>query len=81
MSLTEERRVSKDTSPIHFAEQTFAMMARFPAHPLDRYLQAQQAEELKAAYLPEALAMVGPMQTADGSVAMPYTMLWGVATA
>ena len=81
MTATQELRLSSDTTPKMYAETTFNMMASFPTYPLNEALDPEQLKELKATYMPEAIAMAKAMQTHDGSIALHYTMQWAVAVA
>ena len=64
-----------------YASTTFNSMVNFPATPLGDLLDPEQLQQLKAAYMPQAIAMGNAMQTEDGSIELQYTMQWAVAVA
>lgn len=76
---TAEDREYAATTPEQFAENTFSMMAAFPANPLEKLLLPEDLQQLKSAYMPEATTMAAAMETQKGSILLQYTMLWAVA--
>jgi ubiquinone/menaquinone biosynthesis C-methylase UbiE len=75
-----EERPSKGETPEEFANWAFNLMRDFPTAPMHLQLSDTQIEELRAAYLPEAVAMAEGWRREEGVVS-PYTMLWALATA
>ena len=81
VTATQELRLFSDTTPEVYASNTFDSMASFPFTPLGSVLNSEQLQQLKAAYMPQAIAMVQAMQTEEGNIALHYTMLWAIAVA
>lgn len=77
VTVTEEVRLYTDMT----AEHIFLMMITFPANPLYQDLSPEQLRQLKAAYMPEAVAMAETMRTESDNIALCYTMQWAVAVA
>ena len=67
--------------PEQFAGLVFNMVATFPASPLDQLLSSAQLQQLRAAYMSEALIMAEGMCIGNEGIALYFTMQWVTATA
>lgn len=73
---TEEQKLSTDTTAEQYAEQVLSMMARISFKPLGQLLSTEQLQELKAAYMPEAICMAECMLTDGGDIDVRFTIQW-----
>jgi len=79
VTTTEEHRLYPDMTAEQYAEEVFNMMVTFPVKPLGQLLSAQQLQQLKASYMPEALPMAERMRTEGGDIDACFTIQWAVA--
>ena len=78
---TQEVKMYNKMDPEQFAGLVFNMVATFPASPLDQLLSSAQLQQLRAAYMSEALIMAEGMCIGNEGIALYFTMQWVTATA
>ena len=76
---TEEHKLCTDTTPEQYAEQVLNMMVTYPIKPIGQLLSAEQLQELKASYMPEAVPMAERMRTKSGDIDVCFTIQWVIA--
>ncbi|CAK0774488.1 hypothetical protein CVIRNUC_004173 [Coccomyxa viridis] len=81
VTTTPEVKAYSALDPEHFAGLVFYMVATFPATPFDQLLSIRQLQQLRAAYMPEAVAMADGMRTGNEGVLLHFTMQWAIAMA